>query len=513
MVRDITIYGYISKGYTGQIVQVQCSIRNGFPGFDITGLPGSCVKEARERVRCALRSCDFKFPQSRVLINLSPASQPKDSTLLDLALACSIFVSQASANNPQRKYFDEEDIATVKVLVAGELTLTGDVLTAQHSLGAVQAARELGCQLCLLPLDNCCEFGVRPVRSLREAFSILLSVMDGHELDLEEDTSQSPPHSPIFSDIIGLESEKETLAMAASGFHSVLMFGPPGVGKTMLSNRLHMLLPPLEGESLKSVQRIRGCADLESRNLNRSRILGHDCTQTQFLSGSSAKLPGEGALAHCGTLVLDEVERFSPKLLQTIKDAYDQGQTQSSRSGEVLSYPARFLMVANMNPCPCGGLGNTKAICSCTSQKIDAHWRKVGRQMIERFDVRIPIKAQGDLMALALQDQKSDSYYEQRIAVSAERQRVRYKYIECVEYNGQVHYSTGALLKLRPEMEVLSKMEGQSSLSSRDQIGLVSLARTIADYDDVDVVTDEHFEKAKALRRYGLGDFYWRTLI
>ncbi|MCQ2412847.1 MAG: ATP-binding protein [Sphaerochaetaceae bacterium] len=515
MVRNITIYGYISKGYTGQGVQIQCSIRNGFPGFDITGLPGSCIKEARERIRCALRSCRFKFPQSRVLINLSPASQPKDGTLLDLALACSILVAQRTTSDPTLDFFDEEDIDNFKVMVAGELDLEGELQKAPQTIGAIDVAKALGCKLCLLPLESHMDdagISVIPVRHLKEAFTILEDILDG-KTSLSDIKPEEKAKRTIFEDVIGLDEEKEILAMAVSGFHSTLLFGPPGVGKTMLSQRLHLLLSEPDEIQTKEMLRIQGCAEPGALTGERMRLLGHDCTQTQFLSGPSARLPGEGALAHCSTLVLDEIERFTPKLLQTVKDTYDAGMTQSSRSGELLSYPARFLMVANMNPCSCGALGDPDSICTCTAQKIDSHWRKVGRQLIERFDVRLPLRPIGNLVEMAAKERKSDAYYLEKVRNSTQRQRARYKYIEIVNNNGHVHFSNSALFLLRPEMEFLSRLPGHENLSSRSQISLVSLARTIADYEDCATVTEEHFAKAEELRRYGLGDYYWRTIV
>ena len=305
--------------------------------------------------------------------------------------------------------------------------------------------------------------------------------------------------------------------MAASGYHSILFFGPPGVGKTMLCSRMHLLLPPYTDAEREEVRRILGCAELNDIALrpelrSRMRMLSHDCTQTQFVSGSSAKTPGEGALAHNGTLVLDEINKYTPKLLETVKDTYDKGYTQSTRSGEVLTYPARFLMVANMNACPCGGLGDPEALCTCTAQKLTSHWSRVGRQLLERFDIRLPVSAQKDMLARIGTTPKADAFFRDKVALSVDRQRERYKYIESVDYNGQIHYSTAALLTLRDEITLFNKLEMQGILSSRSQIGILALARSIADYDDRADVTEEDFLRASELRRYGLGDYYWRSL-
>jgi len=522
MSNNIRIFGYIDKGYTGHSVMVECSIRNGFPGFDITGLPGASVREARERVRCALRSCNFKFPQSRILVNLSPASQTKDSTLLDLPLACSILCSMEKQGKKDRYGGD-----TINIMIAGELTLDGNVLQSPHSIGALDAAVNAGCSVCVIPVtipepaheQVLREKGVNVIRAqnLPQVFALCCDLVCGTVFAPGTEPEGTGKKQVIFEDIIGLNREKETIAMAASGYHSMLFFGPPGVGKTMLCSRMHLLLPPYTETEREEVRRILGCAELNDIALrpelrSRMRMLSHDCTQIQFVSGSSAKTPGEGALAHSGTLVLDEINKYTPKLLETVKDTYDKGYTQSTRSGEVLTYPARFQLIANMNACPCGGLGDPDALCTCTAQKLTSHWARVGRQLIERFDIRLPVSTQKDMLTLIDTTPRPDAIFLEKVALSVDRQRERYKYIENIDYNGQIHYSTAALLTLRDEISLFNRMETQGVLSSRSQIGIIALARTIADYDDRPDVTEEDFLLAKELRRYGLGDYYWRSL-
>ena len=515
MRKEIRIHGYMDKGYTGSGVRVECSIRNGFPGFDITGLPGASVKEARERVRCALRSCGYKFPQSRVLINLSPASQVKDSTLLDLPIACAVLHAQTKPDNGGAPAGEPVD-----VMIAGELSLSGQVQNAPQSMGALEAARNAGCKVCLVPFETEATAAdgmkVIPIQTLPQAYSILCEIVCGR-LELNDINEKESRKSVIFEDVIGLDAEKEILAMAASGYHSTLLFGPPGVGKTMLSCRMHLLLGPYPQGRRDEVSRILGCAELTGAEGNpelrsRMRILSHDCTQTQFVSGSSTKTPGEGALAHMGTLILDETNKYTPKLLETVKDTYDKGYTQSTRSGEVITYPARFLLIGNMNACACGALGDPNSICTCTAQKITSHWAQLGRQLIERFDIRLPIRPEGSFLSLVGKPGKPDSYYTGSVEQALARQRGRYKYIEEVDYNGQVHFSTAALLCLRQEIELFNRINDQSDLSSRSQIGTIALARSIADYEDAADVTEEHFAKALSLRRHGLGDYYWRAL-
>ena len=229
MPSNIRIFGYIDKGYTGQSIMVECSIRNGFPGFDITGLPGASVKEARERVRCALRSCGFKFPQSRILVNLSPASQSKDSTLLDLPLACAILCSQTRGQNGGTSHpYPDQGGGTINIMIAGELSLDGTVLQSPQSIGAMQAAAACGCGICILPvrIPEAEQDGITVIEAynLPQVFGICCDIMCGTIEIQNAAAGQESRSRTIFKDVIGLEREKEILTMAASGFHSTLLF-------------------------------------------------------------------------------------------------------------------------------------------------------------------------------------------------------------------------------------------------------------------------------------------------
>lgn len=504
MMRQLKILGFCNRGYEGQVFGVETDIRSGFPGFDIVGLADSAIKESRERIKTALRNCGFKFPNQRVLVSLSPASVPKSGSLLDLAIALSILFASAKENHAY------EDL---RIMVAGELTLSGEIVSDGTTIGAVKAAKKNKCRLCLVPFETD-EEGVITVKNLTQAFIICGQYLNKTEEipNMKEDIKATPS---IFEDVIGLNKEKELISMAASGWHSMLFFGPPGVGKTLLSNKVHLLLAPRTKNDQLAVEHIYGCseAELENPDGNLRILVPHDCSLAQFIGGSVQKSPGLGALANTGTLILDELNKYTPTLLESVKDTYDKGMTMSSKSGETITYPARFLMVANMNPCPCGGLGSEHNVCTCTSQKVSNHWSRIGKAFLERFEVRIPIE-ENNILNLINEQKKDDTYYIDKVKASSDRQKARFKDtgINC---NGQAHYLINPFSFFRKETTLFASIQNKISVpfNTRTQLGIITLSRTIADYEDRNEVTENDILNAMELKKYCVnGDFYWKTI-
>lgn len=501
--RKIIFKGFCNRGFEGQTIGIETDIRNGFPGFDIIGLSENSAKESKERIKAAMRNSGFKFPQNHVLVSLSPSSLQKTPNLLDLPIALSIVFATSKRDNA---------CETVSVMAAGELSLTGEIIDNQAAIGILGLGTKSGCRFFLVPFETNSKNGAFHVKSLTEAFLVCGNIINGEKLS-EVKCNEPKKQIPLFSGLTGMDYEKEILTLCAAGWHSILMFGPPGVGKTSLSNSLINLLPDTEGSQLEDVRHIYGCAQIELTSARPPcRIVPHDCSMTQFTGGRSPKMPGEGALAHAGVLILDELNSYSRKLTDSVREAYDKGFTFSSKSGETTVYPASFLLAANMNVCPCGGLGNLSAICSCTAQKISSYWSGVGNALIDRFDIRIPVK-QYNLNSAGLSPSKPDSYYIEKVQIARERQKYRYKDLSGISLNGQLHTISGSIADFLPkEVEILARMSESANTNFRVFNSIVTLARSLADIDDRDNVTEEDMFQALFFKKFCHGDYYWREI-
>ena len=367
-------------------VTVEVHLSNGLPSVSLVGLPDTEVKEARDRVRAALLTCQFEFPQRRATVNLAPADLPKESGRFDLPIAIGLL---AASDQIKSATLDQYELA-------GELSLSGELRPVRGALAmawrASQAKRTL-----ILPLENAAEAAlvkdltILPARNLLE----VAAHFNGHAAlqPFESSPLETEPVYPDLSEVKGQAQARRMLEVAASGLHSLLLYGPPGTGKSMLASRLPGLLPPLtEADALESaaIQSLEGRFDPARFRARPYRAPHHSASAPALVGGGMIPRPGEISLSHHGVLFLDELPEFDRRVLEALREPLETGQITISRATSRAEFPARFQFVAAMNPCPCGYLGHPTRSCRCTPDQV-ARYRWPSSQLAKRF-IKVKVK-------------------------------------------------------------------------------------------------------------------------
>jgi len=507
-------------GIEGVPIQVEVDIRRGLPGIDIVGLPDGAVRESRERVRVAIRNSGFRFPSDRILVNLSPAGIKKEGASYDLAIALGVLSASGQVSwNRSRK-----------IMVVGELNLRGLVLPVPGVLSAVAAGLQNGVQVFLVPRENLEEAralhmeAVYGICSLGQAVSLLCELARGavpkaaNAVPLKHScssTTRGETGRGDFSDIKGQSALKRALEVAAAGRHHLLLFGPPGSGKTMASRRLPTILPPLTREESLLVTRIHSNAGIlkPGRGLIREppfRMPHHSASSEGIIGGGKIPRPGEVSLAHEGILFLDEAAEFSASLLQTLREPMEEGAITIARAGTSMQFPARFQLVLALNPCPCGNLGRKQATCFCTPNEISRYWKKLGGALLDRVDIRVPLEPVPAGQLSSGGGGECSSAISRRVAAAVEQQRRRYRGLY---FSRNAHILPGYIdrfCSLDSSCRfLLSDAVQKLNLSSRAFHSILRVARTIADLEQHEGIGKEHLLEAIQYRRYCEGDVYW----
>jgi len=516
------IFSYISGGFEGDMVKVEVDLRRGIPGMDIVGLPDSAVRESRERVRAALRNSGFHVPRERILINLAPAGVKKVGAAFDLPIAAALLLADGQLY----------EIPSKSLLLMGELELSGAIRPVHGVLAAVVSAMKGDVDFCIVPDENREEaqtvggnriISVNHLSELKQIFSLLLH--GKQEVLLDERTRKPKGKSRVFStlsdfaDMSGQEHLKRACEIATAGRHHLLIFGPPGVGKSMAALRCAGILPDLRKEESVELTRIYsiggqlpGDCGLIRRPPLRSPH--HTASREGVIGGGPRVLPGEISYAHWGILFLDEVMEYSTSLLQSLREPLEKGTVEIARSGRHFWYPARFQLIMAANPCPCGKLGQPEAACMCSPLEIHRYWKKLGAALLDRIDLRIPVEIQGPSLTGGIGPGETcytSAAMAERVKAAIEIQMDRFGLIskrnaemntsDLRQYCGLNKRCAG---ELRREVKNLS-------LSTRAEYSVLRISRTVADLEGSTNISLDHLLEAFQYRRFADGDYFWNA--
>lgn len=496
------------RGIDGVLTDVEIDISKGIPSFNLVGLADTAIKESKERVKSAINNSNFKFPNKRIVINLSPASIKKEGVYFDLAIALGISL-----------YKNEIDYDFSKSVFVGELSLNGEIKRVNGIISIISNAKKENMKRVFIPYENSLEasfikgIDIYPIKNFKELIDFIkkdkkINKLKTKAIKLDENFDLD------FKDIIGNEFAKRAFEIAACGGHNIFMIGPPGSGKTMLAKRINTIIPNLNEEEILQITKIYSANGYLKSNegiikKRPFRMPHYNSTITSLIGGGKEIKPGEIVLSHKGVLFLDEILEFNKRVLDSLRNPIEDKYINISRVKEKITYPCDFLLIACANPCKCGNY-MTDTDCICTKTQIDKYLNKISGPMLDRFDMFIEInpisfeKIEKNIYV------KSSEEIKKNVLKGRDYQKQRYKNNKLNALMNQKDINLYCKLD-KESLNFLKLIYDKYNLSTRTYFKILKIARTIADIEEDEDIRLNHISEAFSYRKAYFK--FWRNVV